>query len=86
MTSQAQYDQWDRISIADLRAIGGAKWSRFPDLIGAFIAEMDFGVAPEIEARILDYARSGQHGYATPPWPQDMAGAYAAFAQTPVTQ
>ena len=82
MTFQAQYDQWDRISIADLRAIGGAKWSRFPDLIGAFIAEMDFGVAPEIEARILDYARSGQHGYATPPWPQDMAGAYAAFAHT----
>lgn len=81
MTAAAIHDQWDQISIEDLRAIGGAKWSRFPDRIGASIAEMDFGIAPEIEARILTYASSKQHGYATPPWPQHVAEAFAGFAE-----
>lgn len=81
MSISSIHDQWDQITIADLRAIGGAKWSRFPDRIGSFIAEMDVGVAPEIAATIADYATSGRHGYATPPWPQDTAKAFADFAQ-----
>lgn len=80
MNTDAIHAQWDQITLEDLRAVGGAKWSRFPDRIGSFIAEMDFGIAPEIEARIVAYATSGQHGYATAPWPQDMAKAFADFA------
>jgi cystathionine beta-lyase len=45
-----------------LRERGSAKWTAFPDAIGAFVAEMDFGVAPVIRAAIdaeLDAARTG---------------------------
>lgn len=80
MNTAAIHDQWDRISVDDLRAIGGAKWSRFPDRIGSFIAEMDFGIAPAIEACIADYATCSKHGYATAPWPQATAKAFATFA------
>jgi cystathionine beta-lyase len=47
---------------SELRARGSAKWTAFPDAIGAFVAEMDFGVAPVIRAAIdaeLDAARTG---------------------------
>lgn len=81
MDIAAIHEQWDQISVEALREIGGAKWSRFPDRIGSFIAEMDFGIAPEIEACIADYATSRRHGYATPPWPQETAKAFAGFAQ-----
>ena len=36
----------DDITLPQLRAAGGLKWSLFPDQIGAFVAEMDFGTAP----------------------------------------
>jgi cystathionine beta-lyase len=39
---------FDAISIAELRAAGSAKWTHFSDGIAAFVAEMDFGTAPEI--------------------------------------
>ncbi len=45
-----------------LRERGSAKWTAFPDAIGAFVAEMDFGVAPVVRAAIdaeLDAARTG---------------------------
>ncbi|WP_336248689.1 MalY/PatB family protein [Stomatohabitans albus] len=71
--------QWDQISIAHLRDVGGSKWSRFPDHIGCFIAEMDFGIAPEIRDCIIDYASSERHGYLTSPWPQQMAQAFSHF-------
>lgn len=80
MDRQGTHDAWDRITVEDLRAVGGAKWSRFPDLIGSFIAEMDVGVDPAIEQTIMAYATSGRHGYATAPWPHMMAEAYASFA------
>ena len=45
-----------------LRERGSAKWTAFPDAIGAFVAEMDFGIAPVIRAALdaeLDAARTG---------------------------
>lgn len=48
--------------IAELRARGGVKWSAFPEAIGAFVAEMDFGLAPAIRATLheqVDLARTG---------------------------
>jgi cystathionine beta-lyase len=47
---------------SELRARGSAKWTAFPDAIGAFVAEMDFGIAPVIRAALdaeLDAARTG---------------------------
>jgi cysteine-S-conjugate beta-lyase len=44
----------DRITADQLRARGSYKWTTGgPGVIGAFVAEMDFGVAPPIEAALL---------------------------------
>jgi cystathionine beta-lyase len=46
----------------ELRRRGSVKWTAFPEAIGAFVAEMDFGLAPVIaEAlrREVDLARTG---------------------------
>jgi cysteine-S-conjugate beta-lyase len=56
--------QWDATTVEDLRAAGGRKWSEFPDCIGAFVAEMDFGAAPEITAALTEALDRGYLGYA----------------------
>ena len=40
--------RFDDITIEQLRAVGGLKWSQHPDAIGSFVAEMDFGTAPPV--------------------------------------
>ena len=43
----------NRITVADLRRRGGLKWTYAgPDVLGAFVAEMDFGMAPPVEAAL----------------------------------
>ncbi|MDN6684081.1 MAG: hypothetical protein L0K89_05110, partial [Bifidobacterium crudilactis] len=37
----------------DLAKIGSDKWTRYPNCIGAFIAEMDFGLAPCIQEAMI---------------------------------
>lgn len=71
---------FDAISIDQLRAVGGAKWARFPDTIGAFIAEMDFGIAEPITAALHEAVEVGSFGYLTPGPVRAMGEAYAAFA------
>ncbi|MEW1962618.1 aminotransferase class I/II-fold pyridoxal phosphate-dependent enzyme [Microbacterium sp. NPDC077644] len=53
----------DQLTSADLRAAGSLKWTMFPDTIGAFVAEMDFGVAPAITAAIDEALAAGLTGY-----------------------
>ena len=46
----------------ELRRRGGVKWTAFPEAIGAFVAEMDFGLAPVIQDVLreeVDLARTG---------------------------
>ncbi|MGP6178645.1 MalY/PatB family protein [Microbacterium sp. A196] len=54
---------FDTITEADLRAAGSLKWTMFPEAIGAFVAEMDFGVAPAIAEAIGASLSSGLTGY-----------------------
>lgn len=54
---------FDTITEADLRTAGSLKWTMFPDAIGAFVAEMDFGVAPAITEAIGASLTSGLTGY-----------------------
>jgi len=53
----------DRITVAELRERGGLKWSLYPDSIGSFVAEMDFGCAPEIIAALHDGVDDHRFGY-----------------------
>lgn len=54
---------YDAITEADLRQAGSVKWTRFPDTIGTFIAEMDFGVAPAISDAVVGALQAGFTGY-----------------------
>ena len=45
-------DAIDHTTAADLAAVGSDKWTRYPGCIGAFIAEMDYGLAPCIQEAI----------------------------------
>ena len=54
---------FDDITVADLRAAGSLKWTMFPDVIGAFVAEMDFGLAPAITDAVGASLATGLTGY-----------------------
>lgn len=59
--------QWDQRSVQSLRSGGSLKWTGFPDAMGAWVAEMDFGLAAPIRTALEEYASSELTGYA-PPW------------------
>ncbi|KJL46910.1 Cystathionine beta-lyase PatB [Microbacterium hydrocarbonoxydans] len=69
---------FDAITIDQLRASGSYKWSTYPEAIGAFIAEMDFGVAPEISSA-LTRSVEALVGYPTPELVSSMSAATARW-------
>jgi cysteine-S-conjugate beta-lyase len=47
-----------------LRARGGGKWKRYaPDVIPAFVADMDFKVAPSVQDAVNRFADTQDYGY-----------------------
>ena len=58
--------RYDDITIEQLRASGSFKWTTHPDAIGAFIAEMDFGVAPAVKDALTGAIDQGLLGYLPP--------------------
>lgn len=56
-------DYFDGLSEMELRRAGSRKWSTHPEAIGAFIAEMDFGTAPQIQEALQKPVASGGLGY-----------------------
>ena len=66
---------FDALSEDSLRAAGGLKWTRYGPAIGAFVAEMDFGTAPEVTAALHDAVERGRLGYLTTAAAADMARA-----------
>ncbi|AXL10868.1 aminotransferase class I/II-fold pyridoxal phosphate-dependent enzyme [Microbacterium foliorum] len=75
MTSPA----FDRITRDDLRSAGSLKWTTFPDMIGAFVAEMDFGLAPAITTAVKDALDLGVTGYLPATLAQDLSAATARW-------
>ena len=53
----------DALDVAALRAGGSVKWTAHPEAIGAFVAEMDFGLAPAIDRALHDAVDAGVTGY-----------------------
>ena len=71
---------FDRITVAELRRRGGLKWTYAgPDVLGAFVAEMDFGTSPAVEAALRDAIDRRDFGYLTPAAAREMAEAVAAW-------
>ncbi len=78
MTSFAEIT--DQTTEEELRERGSHKWSKGgPGVIGAFVAEMDFGVAPPIEAALLDVIRRAEFGYLSERAVTEMTVACAAW-------
>jgi cystathionine beta-lyase len=72
--------EFDRIDVGALRRGGGLKWSLYPEAIGAFVAEMDFGTAPPVTAALHAAVDAGALGYLPPALVEAMAAGYAAWS------
>jgi cysteine-S-conjugate beta-lyase len=59
------FDQLDSITSEKLHSDGGTKWQTGAGQIGAFIAEMDYGIAPEITQALHRDVDIGSFGYFT---------------------
>lgn len=70
----------DAVTIESLRAAGGLKWTKFePDVIGAFVAETDFGTAPVVTAALHRAVDRATFGYLPPALVRELAEACAAW-------
>lgn len=74
-----RFEDIDAISIDKLRKIGGTKWQQDDGSIGAFIAEMDFGIAPAITDALHHAVDVGSFGYFPKILGEDLAGAAATW-------
>jgi cysteine-S-conjugate beta-lyase len=67
--------------LESLRRRSSEKWGTYPaDVLPMFVAEMDFGLAPEIRAALLEAVEAGDTGYVNPR-DTSAAAAFADFAQ-----
>lgn len=71
---------FDTLTVDRLRENGSQKWTTFPGTIGAWVAEMDFPVAPPIAAALHDAVDRGLLGYLPPALASGMAEAFASFS------
>jgi len=71
---------YDDITVDQLRRIGSVKWSAFPDRIGAFVAEMDFPVAPPITRALHEAVDVGAFGYLPEATSRAMSEAFASWS------
>ncbi|MFB0835881.1 MalY/PatB family protein [Arthrobacter halodurans] len=70
---------FDRITSDELRRRGSLKWTGYPEMLGAWVAEMDFGTAPGVAEAATETLRSGLFGYAPPRLVGDMQSAAARW-------
>jgi cystathionine beta-lyase len=70
----------DQITVAELRHRGGLKWTYAgPEVLGAFVAEMDFGTAPAVEDALRVVVSRQAFGYLTPAAAAELAATVAAW-------
>jgi cysteine-S-conjugate beta-lyase len=77
----SMFPSFDDVTLEGLRAAGGLKWSRHPEAIGAFIAEMDFGTAPPILQALHEAVDDGLFGYLPESLVRQMAQAWCGWAE-----
>lgn len=73
--------RFDRIDVAELRRAGGLKWSMYPDALGAFVAEMDFGTAAPVTRALREAVDAEALGYLPAATSDAMSAAYAAWSR-----
>jgi cystathionine beta-lyase len=66
------------LSLERLRRRRSVKWNRYPDdVLPAWVAEMDFPLAPPVKAALLEAIELDDSGY---PDPEELGAAFAKFA------
>ena len=70
---------YDDLTEEQLAGVVGIKWTAFPDCIGAFIAEMDFGTAPSVIEALRKTVDDGFYGYLPSALKHDLSVACAAW-------
>src|SRR3712207_4279594 len=71
---------FDEVSVEELRRRGSLKWSLYPEAIGSFVAEMDFGTAPAVTEALHAAVDAAAFGYLPPALLQGVSEAYAAWS------
>lgn len=72
---------FDAITAEQLAAAGSRKWTAYPGCIGAFVAEMDFGIAPPIRQSLQRAMDAGLTGYLTAALLRELGEACASWQQ-----
>ncbi len=70
---------YDTLTLEHLTGVVGKKWTTFPECIGAFIAEMDFGTAPGVIEALRTTVDNGFFGYLPEALEQGLATACASW-------
>lgn len=71
--------QYDDLTVEDLTGVLGMKWNKFPDCIGAFVAEMDFRTAPSVIETLQEVVRAGFFGYLPEQRAEELSAAVARW-------
>ncbi|WP_417288123.1 hypothetical protein [Corynebacterium variabile] len=69
----------EALTVDDLRARGCSKWTTFPDCIGTFVAESDFGTAPAVLDAVRSRVDNLDLGYTTVARNLDLAESTTRF-------
>jgi cystathionine beta-lyase len=70
---------FDTLDVEELRRRRSYKWSAYPpDVLPAFVAEMDLPLSPAVTATLSEAVATGDAGYAREDW---LPAAFAGFAQ-----
>lgn len=72
-------EEFDQITAEQLRRAGSLKWTLYPGTIGAFVAEMDFGTAPQVRSALHRAVDAEQFGYLPAAMVDEMAIAVAQW-------
>lgn len=73
------HHRFDDITVEDLVTQASMKWTRNPGKLAAFVAEMDFGIAPVITQALHDEIDAGRLGYLPPDAIRKLTQATSAF-------
>jgi len=78
----ARFDGVDELTAHDLRERGSLKWTRFGGgVIGAFVAEMDFGTSHAVAAALREAVERREFGYLAPRRIEELRRACARWQQ-----
>lgn len=79
---EVRSSEFDAVTIGQLRAKNGAKWSRYgPEVLPSFVADMDFALPDAIHEALVEQAAARDFGYTLQFSERPLAEIFSAWAQ-----